>query len=66
MSITVLGSLLKIELPATIILAPALAAMSMVSGPKPPSTCILRVGHLARKTCTCIHIYRECVYVYIA
>lgn len=47
-----MGSLLKTEEPATIILAPAMAAMSMVSGPRPPSTSMSSSGFNARRYST--------------
>eukprot|EP00732_Lithocolla_globosa_P005665 Lithocolla_globosa_v1_NODE_6008_length_1150_cov_22.538813.p2 type:complete len:120 gc:universal NODE_6008_length_1150_cov_22.538813:1004-645(-) len=40
---------LNTELPATIMFAPALAAASMVLGPRPPSTSMSSFGYLLRK-----------------
>ena len=46
------GVLLKTALPATIIFAPAAAAVSIVSNPRPPSTSITRSGPLSLSAAT--------------
>ena len=65
-AMTVLGSPVNTELPATIIFAPAcdmssnqacmcgtLAAWSMLDGPRPPSTSMSSAGYRARRSATC-------------
>lgn len=47
--ITIDGSFLKTDDPATIIFAPASAAISIVSGAKPPSTSISKLGFKFRR-----------------
>lgn len=53
-SMTSLGSPLKILDPATIMLAPAAVARSMVSGPNPPSTSMFSLGRSERRWVTYI------------
>ena len=52
LAITSAGTPLKTDDPATIIFAPAFAASSIVSRPRPPSTSIFISGHLSLKANT--------------